>query len=302
MKNVYPKTKTTCSGGRAGGRGFTLIELLVVIAIIAILAAMLLPALGKAKQKTQGVYCLNNGKQLMIAWQMYASDNRDNLVPAFHGADAQGGNFDPKLGPGWVEGWLDWTTSTDNTNILFLISEKYTRLAPYIAHQKNIFKCPSDMYLHPIQARAGFPMRVRSMSGNIGVGPGNAEEGPWYPNWYKHIRKMGDFIYPGPSDNWVFLDEHPDSINDPGYFNPNPDSGTWVDTPATYHGDAAGIALADGHSEIHKWRGSLSTPRALAVKYTTGGDIPSLVTYTRPKDPDIAWMVYRAGRISAATY
>jgi len=299
MKNLFPDGNQPFHSRRP--IAFTLIELLVVIAIIAILAAMLLPALAKAKQKTQGVYCLNNGKQLMLAWQMYASDNRDVLIPSFHGGDAQGGNFDPRIGPGWCEGWLDWTTSTDNTNIAFLISEKYTRLAPYIAHAKNIFKCPADMYLHPIQARAGFPMRVRSMSGNIGVGDGNAEGGPWFP-FYRHIRKMGDFVYPPPADNWVYADEHPDSINDSGLFNPNPDAGTWIDTPATYHGDAAGFAFADGHSEIHKWRGSLSTPRALAVKFTTGGDIPGLVSYTRPKDPDIAWIIYRGGRSSPTTY
>jgi prepilin-type processing-associated H-X9-DG protein len=283
--------------------------LLVVIAIIAILASMILPALGKAKQKTQGIYCLNNCKQLMLAWQMYAHDNRDNIIPAFHGADARGGAYDPTIGPGWCEGWLDWTTSTDNTNILFLINDKYTRLAPYIANSKNIFKCPADVYMSPAQSHLGWSGRVRSLSGNIGIGAGNAEEGPWWgqPNQsgsplYKHIRKMGEFINAGPCDTWVFLDEQPDSINDPGHFAPNPQAGLWIDIPATYHNGACGYAMADGHSEIHKWRASLSRGRPTQVKYTDGSDIPSACTYDRPKDADIAWVVYRSGRMTPATY
>src|SRR5947207_4694038 len=137
LKSELPNPSRPC---RRNFTAFTLIELLVVIAIIAILAAMILPALGKAKQKTQGVYCMNNSRQLMIAWAMYAHDAGDKLVPSYHGGRAQGGNFDPAIGPGWVEGWLDWSsTRIDNTNVSFLIDEKYSRLAPYIAKSKKVF-------------------------------------------------------------------------------------------------------------------------------------------------------------------
>src|SRR6516165_6935452 len=140
MNTLNSELKQLSQPGHRRAGGFTLIELLVVIANIAILAAMILPSLGKAKQKTQGVYCMNNTRQLMIAWSMYAHDAQDKLVPAFHGGMAQGGAFDANIGPGWCEGWLDWTASTDNTNLNFLIADKYSRLAPYVAKSKNIFK------------------------------------------------------------------------------------------------------------------------------------------------------------------
>src|SRR6266481_9725801 len=136
--NTMNSTNTNSERPLPRPRAFTLIELLVVIAIIAILAAMLLPALTKAKQKTQGISCLNNTKQLMLAWQMYLHDNNDKIVIALHGGGAMGGAGDPVLGKGWVEGWLDWSASTDNTNVNFLISEQWARLGPYVGKQKSI--------------------------------------------------------------------------------------------------------------------------------------------------------------------
>lgn len=281
---------------RAGA--FTLIELLVVIAIIAILASMLLPALGKAKLKTQGIYCENNLKQLMLGWQMYAHDFNDRIVPALHGGEARGGAGDPVYGPGWVEGWLDWTLSTDNTNILFLISDKYAKLGQYVGRNPKVFKCPADNFATSAQRAQGWTTRCRSLSGNILVGEGNYSQGPTDPI-YKPVILTSGFVYPPPVDTWVFADEQPDSINDAGLFCPHQTA--WIDVPATYHNGAAGFSFADGHAEIHKWLDSLASGRARAVLYQDIGVI-NAKTLPGMRDRDISWVSYRSPRVNGTFY
>lgn len=276
--------------------GFTRRELIVVIAMVALLGGLVLPTLAKSKSGNSNVQCLNNQRRLILAWQMYATDNLDRLIMAYHGGDTQGGAgaSNPNYA-GWCMGWLDWTTSKDNTNINFLNDPRYSKLAPHLGNDPGVFKCPSDTAISPAQRKKGWTSRVRSVSGNIGVGAGNAEGGPWDSSIYKHILKLGDFQYPSPAETWVYLDEHPDSINDPAFFNPI--ANNWVDQPASYHNGAAGVSFADGHAELHHWTGSLVTPDARKIRFDS-----MLGARGRLGDPDIHWMSYHGGRISEKSH
>jgi prepilin-type N-terminal cleavage/methylation domain-containing protein/prepilin-type processing-associated H-X9-DG protein len=298
MRNASLSHKIFRRAGRPARGAFTLIELLVVIAIIAILAAMLLPALSKAKMKTQGTYCLNNGHQLMVAWHMYLHDNADSIVIATHGGAARGGAGDPTYGVGWVSGWIDWApANTDTTNLLFLINDKYARMANYVARSTRVFKCPADNFIGTQQPKSW--QRARSWSGNIGMGAGNAEQGPW-DTIYKHCKKYTDLVYPGPANTWIFVDEHPDSMNDAGFFNPHQTQ--VVDVPAALHNGACGFAMADGHSEIHKWVGCLTQPRVRQVSCVDGNYINNQIYATKPNDPDIHWMSFHGGTLTPNSY
>jgi len=242
--------------------GFTLIEVLVVIAVIAILASILLPTLARSKTRAQAVFCLNNTKQLTLAWVMYADENNGRLA---YNLGASGGAIiglggGPPMSVNWANNILDWELHSDNTNTAALTA---SGLALYAGQVASIYRCPSDFVLSDRQKTAGWKARVRSYSMNAMVGDagsfsrsGNNLNNPDYMQFFKYS------TIPHPTDIFVFLDEHPDSISD-GYFVNRAYYREWRRLPGSYHDRAACFSFADGHSETHRWRYPHTTPPSL---------------------------------------
>ena len=222
-------------------RGFTLIELLVVIAIIAILAAMLLPALGKTKLKAQGIYCLNNLKQVQLAIAMYTADYKEKFPENPGNANTLNS---------WVTGRLTWdlppgAPNPDNTDTTKLTAGE---IGPYVAKNTGVFKCPADIY----PGANGPRVRSIAMNGFVGDVANINGQANLNPGW-KRFLKTTDLTTPGPANTWVVLDECPDSMNDDFFAVLMQLNARWTDVPASTHNGAGGFSFADGHAEIKKW-------------------------------------------------
>jgi prepilin-type processing-associated H-X9-DG protein len=225
-----------------------LIELLVVIAIIGVLAGMLLPALSRAKSKAVSITCLNHLRHLALACQLYADDFGDALPYNYGEPDtrrtvAEGRNLN------WVNNVMNWELDGMNTNLVLLA---VGGLGPY-AGGAEVYGCPSDKVLSDLQREAGWRRRSRTISMNAMMGHAGSfmTEGYNLNNpGYRQFSRMGEI--PEPSRLFVFVEEHPDSIND-GYFLNRLAVREWTDLPASFHDGGANLTFADGHAVYRRW-------------------------------------------------
>jgi prepilin-type N-terminal cleavage/methylation domain-containing protein len=289
MKLVRLQFGHSLEAPRGRTPGFTLIELLVVIAIIMILTALLLPALTTGKLKAQGIQCLNNHRQLALAWRMYADDNHDVLVYASDDPGDWHVNWQVLDQYAWTLTHMDF--NPDNRGNWDIEYDMVKRpLWPYTSQQPLIYRCPADRSFLTVDGVA--KPRVRSMAMNLYVGGFDGTDGGWpWAHPYQIYTKLPEIT--SPTKIFVFLDMREDSVNWGNFmtcmegYSPADPSNYWFDGdyPGMYHHRACGFSFADGHSEIRRWRDERTMPPL------TLGSNPLFSQFaSSPGNRDVEWL------------
>ncbi len=262
---------------------FTLVELLVVIAVIGILAALLLPVLASARAKSRAIACLNNLRQVSLASMLYAGDANDRMPYNLGTAEIKQAVAQDQY-VNWTSPIMSWEVDSDNTNTIVLTKGG---IGSYLGRQAGVYRCPSDNVVSDLQAEVGWSRRVRSLSMNMMVGDageftrtGANVNNPYYQQYFKATQ------IPQPTEIFVFIEEHPDSLND-GYFLDQPESNRWMDLPASWHNGGANLTFADGHAVAHKWRFASTRPPNAAY----AAHLPFAIPY--PELGDFNWLMAR---------
>jgi len=272
--------------GRQFPAAFTLLELLVVIAIVAILAALLLPVLSKARARATGIQCQNNLKQLQLAWQMYVTDH-DDFIPGNNWWQEAGSNGMARCSLNWTTGWEDATLAgnPDNTNTDLFLNPQWASLGEY-SKSAAIYHCPASR----VMVREGgglFPL-ARTVSMNGWMGYTNRP----LDTQFQFIRKTTDLVKLSASDAFVFIDERDDSIDD-GFFGVSMVNASMVEVAANYHGGGGPVTFADGHAELHRWSSPDTQFRQQSGVATENYKFISVA----PDDPDLLWLQAHATRL-----
>ena len=246
MEKLAPRKRTGCCWRPGAARAFTLIELLVVIAIIAILAAMLLPALSRAKCKAQRTQCMSNKHQITIACTMYSSDWQEFLVP---NAPIAAQSSDLTRNYGWCPGQESWQAVRWNIDEE---AYKQTVLGPY-ANNVKVYKCPGDNIPSDNGPRIRSIAMNPALMGDLSAIPGAKRDMEGMLKNYRLFRKMGDLNCIGVANIYVFCDESMWSLND-GYLQSRLTDPAYPDCPAKYDCGGNCFSFADGHTEYKKWK------------------------------------------------